>query len=137
MDMVIDSLLAGLPDFVAQSATCLIILVIGLVIYMRMTPYDEMALIRTGNPAASLSLGGAVVGLALPLSFTLAGSVSVVDMVVWGFVTLAFQLIAFRVISLLLRDLAVRIERGEMAAAILLVAANLATAMVNAAAISV
>lgn len=137
MGMVIDTLLAGLPDFIAQSATCLVILLIGLVIYMWMTPYNEMALIRTGNPAASLSLGGAVVGLALPLSFTLAGSVSVLDMAVWGLVTLAFQLIAFRIVSLILRDLAVRIERGEMAAAILLVAANLATAMVNSAAISV
>lgn len=135
--MVIDSLIAGLPDFLAQSATCFAVLVLGLVIYMWMTPHKEMALIRDGNIAASLSLGGAILGLSLPLAFTLAGSVSVVDMAVWGVVTLVLQLLAFRVMDLVLKDLSARIERGEMAAAILLVSAKLATAMVNAAAISV
>ncbi|GER05925.1 DUF350 domain-containing protein [Iodidimonas muriae] len=137
MPMVIDSLIAGLPDFLAQSATCFAVLVLGLVIYMWMTPHKEMALIRDGNIAASLSLGGAILGLSLPLAFTLAGSVSVVDMAVWGVVTLVLQLLAFRVMDLVLKDLSARIERGEMAAAILLVSAKLATAMVNAAAISV
>lgn len=135
--MVIDSLIAGLPDFLAQSATCFAVLILGLVIYMWMTPHKEMALIRDGNSAASLSLGGAILGLSLPLAFTLAGSISVVDMAVWGVVTLVLQLLAFRVMDLVLKDLSARIERGEMAAAILLVSAKLATAMVNAAAISV
>lgn len=54
--MVIDSLIAGLPDFLAQSATCFAVLIFGLVIYMWMTPHKEMALIRDGNSAASLSL---------------------------------------------------------------------------------
>ncbi|GER01635.1 DUF350 domain-containing protein [Iodidimonas gelatinilytica] len=137
MPMVIDSLIAGLPDFLAQSATCFAVLILGLVIYMWMTPHKEMALIRDGNSAASLSLGGAILGLSLPLAFTLAGSISVVDMAVWGVVTLVLQLLAFRVMDLVLKDLSARIERGEMAAAILLVSAKLATAMVNAAAISV
>ncbi|GEQ97464.1 DUF350 domain-containing protein [Iodidimonas gelatinilytica] len=137
MPMVIDSLIAGLPDFLAQSATCFAVLIFGLVIYMWMTPHKEMALIRDGNSAASLSLGGAILGLSLPLAFTLAGSISVFDMAVWGVVTLVLQLLAFRVMDLVLKDLSARIERGEMAAAILLVSAKLATAMVNAAAISV
>ncbi|GAB4575249.1 MAG: DUF350 domain-containing protein [Rhodothalassiaceae bacterium] len=137
MEAVLDSLKAGFPVFLAHSALSLALLVAAIILYMRITPHDELALVRKGNRAAALSLSGAIVGLALPLAFTLAGSVGLFDILLWSLVTLGLQIIAFRIVDLLLRDLPKRIEADDLAAAIFLVGAKLATAMINAAAIAV
>ncbi|MCJ9429846.1 DUF350 domain-containing protein [Kordiimonas marina] len=126
----------GLPVFMVHSAASLALLIVGMLIYIKITPHDEIALIRAGNTAAALSAGGAMIGLALPLSFSLAASVSLWDLLIWGVVALVFQLVAFRLVDLLVKDLPKRIEAGEMGAAILLVAFKLATASINAAAIA-
>ena len=127
---------SGLPVFIVHSAVSLALLVAGLFLYIRITPHDELALIRAGNTAAALSLGGAMIGLALPLAFSLAASVSFWDLLVWGVVGLIFQLAAFRLVDMVVKDLPRRIEAGEMGAAILLVSFKLATACINAAAIA-
>ncbi|WND03625.1 DUF350 domain-containing protein [Temperatibacter marinus] len=131
-----DAFLAGFPVFLTHSAVSLFILFIGTLIYMKLTRHDEMALIREGNIAASLSLGAAIVGLALPLAFSLAASASLYDLIIWGVVALLLQIVAFRVMDLFLKDLPERIEKGEMGSAILLVSVKLGTAMINAAAIA-
>lgn len=136
MEEALLALWNGLPIFMVHSATTLAILVFGVAVYMKLTRHDELALIRDGNAAASLSLGGAIVGLSLPLAFSLASSVSLWDLVFWGLVALLLQTIAFRIVDVILKDLSKRIEEGEIGAAVLLVCCKLATAAINAAAIT-
>jgi putative membrane protein len=57
------------------------------------------------------------------------------DLAVWGATALIIQLVAFRVVDLLLKDLSARIVRGEMAPSITLAAAKLGTAFMTAAAL--
>jgi hypothetical protein len=45
-----------------------VLLALFIAIYIRMTPYREMALIREGNMAASFSLSGSILGFVVPLS---------------------------------------------------------------------
>lgn len=136
MEAVLDSFLAGFPVLMAHSATTLAMLIAGVLIYMWITPWDELALVRGGNTAAAVSFGGAIIGLALPLAFAMAASVSLYEILIWGVVTLALQIIAYRFADLLLKDLPARIEAGEMGAAVLLVSIKLAAAAINAAAVS-
>ncbi len=136
MDEAILALWAGLPVFLVHSMVSLAILVVGVVIYMHTTKHDEMALIRSGNSAAALSLGGAIIGLSLPLAFSLAAALSLWEVVVWGLVALVLQLVAFRIADVFLKDISARIEAGEIGAATFLVSIKLATAFINAAAIS-
>ncbi|GHF15418.1 DUF350 domain-containing protein [Kordiimonas sediminis] len=136
MEDAFGTLLKGLPVFMAHSAVSLLILLVGVIVYLKMTRHDEMALIREGNTAAALSLGGAIVGLALPLAFSLAASITLWDLVFWGVVALVLQIIAFRIVDLVLKGVSDRIEAGEVATAVFLVSIKLATAAVNAAAIS-
>jgi putative membrane protein len=91
---------------------------------------------REGNVAAATSFGAAVVGLALPLAICLARSVNVADIVIWGIVALAVQLITFFAMSFAFRDLSQRIENGDMAAAVALGSTKLGVAAINAAAIA-
>ena len=136
MDAVLQSFLSGFPLLLAHSATAFFILFIGVRIYMLVTPHDQMSLIRDGNAAASLSFGDTIVGIALPLAFVLAFSVSVIDIMLWGLVTIALQLLAFFIVDLMLKNVSTRIEEGDMAAAILAVSVKLTIAAINAAAVS-
>jgi putative membrane protein len=136
MQPVIDSFISGLPILMLHSSVTIAILLAGIWLYIWMTPWDEMALIRKGNNAAALSLGGAIVGLALPLAIAMAASVSVYEIILWGPVTLILQIIAYRVADIVMQTLPKRIEDGQMSAAILLVSIKLAAAIINAAAVS-
>ena len=136
MQAVLDSFMAGFPILLLHSSVTIAMLIAGILLYIWITPWDEMALIRGGNTAAAVSLGGAIIGLAVPLAFAMAASVSVYEILLWGPVTLILQIIAFRIADLVLKDLPTRIEQGEMGAAALLVSIKLAAAAVNAAAVS-
>ena len=136
MDGAIQSFVAGIPFLLAHFGITIIMLVVGVFIYMRITSHDEMALIRNGNTAAAVSLAGAILGLAIPLAVCMANSVNVYDIIIWGVVTLVIQIITFWIIDLWLRGLSERIEKGEVGTAILLVSVKLAVACVNAAAVS-
>jgi putative membrane protein len=105
-------------------------------IYIKITPYDEIKLIRDGNTAVAVSLAGAIVGLAVPLAFSMASSISFWEVLIWGPVTLVLQLIAFRVADIVLKDLPKRIMAGEMGPAILLVSIKLGASAINAAAVT-
>ena len=133
---VLQAWATGFPITLLHVLAALIILAAGAAVYALITPHREVALIRDGNAAAALSLGGVLVGLALPLAASLAASVSLPEIALWGATTVFVQLAVFRLTDLALRDLPARIARGEMAAAALLVGAKIATAVVLAAAVS-
>ena len=136
MDAVIHSFLVGFPVLILHSSVTLAMLAMGIFLYIKITPYDEIELVRAGNSAAAASLAGAIIGLAVPLAFSMASSVTVWELFIWGPVTLFLQLIAFRLIDLMLRDLPKRITDGEMGAALLLISIKLAVAAINAAAVT-
>jgi putative membrane protein len=136
MDAAIQSFLAGIPHLVAHFTVTTAMLVGGCLLYMRITPHDELKLIREGNLAAAISLGGAILGLAVPLAVCMASSVNLADIVIWGLVTLVIQIATFRVIDLWLKDLPSRIDDGQTSAAVLLASVKLAVAAINAAAVS-
>ena len=52
------------------------------------TPHPEFTLIRQGNVAAAISLGGAIVGYTVPLAKAVSQSESISDLLVWGGVAL-------------------------------------------------
>lgn len=136
MDPVIQSFLTGFPVLLLHFSVTVAMLAGGVMIYQWITPYHEMRLIRSGNTAAAVSLAGAILGLALPLAFTMASSIGVWDIVIWGLVALVIQLITYRVIDMIVKDLPRRIENDEIGAAILVLAVKLAIGMINAAAIA-
>lgn len=135
MDAAAQSLLAGAPAFALHLALTLGILIAGIAIYVLLTPHKELKLIRDGNAAAALSMGAITLGLAIPLATSMRTSLSWADLLIWGVVTLLVQLLVFRVVDMLLPGLARRIASNDMAAAILLAAAKLSTALILSAAV--
>ncbi|ODT88995.1 DUF350 domain-containing protein [Phenylobacterium sp. SCN 70-31] len=130
----IQAFAAGFPIFLAHASVTIVILLIGAAAYVLLTPHKEISLIREGNTAAAVSLGGVLIGLAIPLSASLKASANVIEIGLWGAVTVVVQLLVFRLVDIILRGLPRRIQEGEISAAALLVGAKIATALLVAAA---
>ena len=130
---IIGASLNGLPWFLAYMATAVVLTLIYLVIYMWVTPHQEIKLIRDNNMAAALAFAGSLIGFCLPLASAIAQSVALVDCVVWGVVALVVQIAIFFLVRLPVPKISDRIEKGETASGLWLGAASLAGGILNAA----
>jgi len=124
---------SGLPVLLLQFAICIVLLVVGVAVYTKVTPFHELELLREGNVAAATVLGGAVVALAIPLAALLATTHAALDIVVWGIVAILLQLVTVVIACHLMRGMRLTIEQGSLAAALPITAAQLAIALLNAA----
>jgi putative membrane protein len=132
----IQAFATGFPITLMHFGVTVAILFAAAAIYVVLTPHKEITLIREGNTAAAVSLGGVLVGLAIPLAVSLKASTTLIELALWGAATMMVQLLIFRLVDLVLRGLPKRIQDGEMAAAAMLVGAKLATALILAAAVA-
>lgn len=128
--------LTGLPAFAVYLALGVLLVLLFIAIYVRITPHPEFRLIREGNTAAAASLGGALIGFALPLSSVIENSVSLLDMLLWSGIALVVQLAGFALARLAVRDISRQIEEGKLAAGLFLGAVAIAIGLLNAASIT-
>lgn len=128
--------LQSLGSFLIYFVGALVAQAVFVFLYIAVTPYHEPTLIRQGNAAAALSLGGAVLGFTLPLASAVIHSVSPVDMLVWSAVALVVQLAVFRLAEFCLSGIGKHIEEGNIAAGLTMAAAALAIGVINAASMS-
>lgn len=133
---VLQSLASGLPNLIVQFIAAAGVYGAGIALYLRLTPFHELELVRAGNVAAAITLAGALIGLAIPLGMTLAHSLNVADILIWGGVSAALQAIAFGAANWVLRGIAAAVERGDVAAAIVAAATQVAVGILNAGAMS-
>jgi putative membrane protein len=126
----------GFPVTLLHVAVSVAMLFAAAALYILLTPHHEIRLIREGNLAAALDVGGVLVGLAIPLAYSLKASTTLTDLGLWGVATVAIQLLVFRLVDMVLHGLPRRIQEGELAAAALLVGAKVATAIIVAASVS-
>jgi putative membrane protein len=120
-----------LPNFLLYFAVSVALLAAYAFAYVKVTPHQELALIKAGGTAAAISLGGALIGFALPLSTVIKFSVSVSDLILWGVVVLLVQLAAFFIARLYVSGLNTRIEQNDTAAGIFMASIALAVGILN------
>ncbi len=122
----------GLPLLLLQYATALVLLAGSVVAYTALTPLRELSLVKDGNVAGGIVLAGTILALALPMAALLATSFTVIDIALWGIVALLLQLVTVGIVSGVLRGLRARIEAGNVAAALVLSASQIAMGLLNA-----
>jgi putative membrane protein len=132
----IQAFATGFPVTLLHAGVTVVILFAAAALYVLLTPHREITLIREGNAAAAISLGGVLVGLAIPLAVSLKAATNLIEIGLWGAATVMVQLLIFRLVDLVLHGLPRRIQEGEVAAATMLVGAKLATALIIAAAVA-
>ncbi|MBR7799128.1 DUF350 domain-containing protein [Undibacterium fentianense] len=123
----------GFIAFISHFGTALAFLFIFITIYIRITPYKEISLIRQGNTAAAASLSGAMLGYCVALASSVAHSVDLVDMLIWGGIALLIQLLAFFAARLILPGLISDVPENKLSSGIFLGALSLGMGILNAA----
>ena len=112
------------------------LLIAFFIIYTRVTPYNEVLLIRQGNHAAALSLGGALLGFSATIASSLMHTADYQRFFAWAFGAMVVQLLAYVVTTRLLRMSKDQIESNNSAFGGLLGAIALSIGAINAACIS-
>ena len=84
-----------LPWFLAYMGTAVALTLVYVVVYMWVTPHDEIGLIRENNAAAATAFGGSLLGFCLPLASAITNSASLADCAIWGGVALIVQIVIF------------------------------------------
>ncbi len=126
-------MLAAIVNYLLYFASTMFLLVVAGFIYVRFTPGNEIALIRKGNAAAAVALGGAMIGYAAVVYSATAHGSSLLETAMWSVVSLVVQIIACELICFLIHDKwKEQIEAGDMAHGIALGAFSLAVGLINA-----
>ena len=113
-----------------------VLLIAFFVVYTRLTPFNEVLLIRQGNHAAALSLGGSLLGFSATVASCIMHTTDYRQFLAWAFGAMVVQVLAYAVTSRLLRMSKDQIEADNSAFGGLMGAISLSIGLVNAACIS-
>jgi putative membrane protein len=106
------------------------------VIYTRLTPFDEVLLIRQGNQAAAFSLGGTLVGFSITIASALLHTADYYQFLGWAAGAMVVQVLAFSIVTRALRMSKDQIEANNKAFGGLLGAIAVSVGLINAGCIS-
>lgn len=127
---------AGIDNFLVYLTVSLAYLAVFVALYLRVTPYREIELIRQGNMAAAFSLSGSILGFVIPLAASVQHSVSLVDMAIWGSIAMLVQIAAFVVARLLIPSISEDIPANKTSVGFFLGSLSLGVGLLNAASMS-
>ena len=125
--------LTNLFSFMAYFSGGIVATVIFMLIYTRMTPYNEIALIKDNNRAAAIAFAGSLLGFVIAIASLIEHSVYLTDFALWSVVAILVQLLAYRSVRLLFPRIVERIKNNEAPAAIWLAACSIGAGLLNAA----
>ena len=112
------------------------LLYVFFLVYTWATPFDEMTLIRQGNLAAALTLGGALVGFSLTVASGLVHTDTLISFFGWSAAAAAIQLLTYVLVTRLLHMSKQHIEGNNVAFGVLLASISISVGAVSAGALS-
>lgn len=128
--------LQGILSFLIYFGSAVFMTCLFAFVYAMITPYREFELIRAGNKAAAYSMGGAMLGFAIPLASAIVHSVGFADMLMWSIVAFIVQVLVFRMTVLVLKGLANGIRDGVESHGLFLGMMSVVAGILNAASMS-
>ena len=132
MDFVKFSL-AGFDEFLIYAGLAIAFIYLYMIVYLWLTPYNELKLIKNGNVAAAISLSGSVLGFTFPLAAAIFQAVHPWDMMLWAVIAAVVQLLVFVAVRYSLLNVVRRIPDGQIATGIVLAAISVSAGLLNAA----
>ena len=137
MSELFDNFGTSLFEFLIFFVVAVVLTILFVLIYTRITRHNEIDLIKNNSVAASVAFSGSLIGFGLPLASTIINSVTVVEMVLWGIIALVVQVLTYLLIRLPMPRISERIEANEVAAGIWLGSCSLVAGILNAASMTV
>lgn len=123
-------------SYVAYLIAASVLLVVFVGLYMRLTPYSEIDLIRDGRVAPAISLGGATIGLSLTLASSILHNDTLVMFLIWAACGMLVQALVYILLSYTVPRMAEALENDNVAMGTLMATLSLAVGIVNAACMS-
>ena len=128
--------LPALLAYLSYVGSGALLLALFTLLYCRVTPLDEMQLIRQHNQAAALSFGGALVGFSLTLASSAWHINTVEKFLLWGVLALLVQIAVHMLLSRCVRDLQQALQDNNTAMGLLAGSVQLAVGVLNAGSLS-
>ena len=125
--------LSGFDEFLVYAGLAIAFIYGYMIVYLWLTPYSELKLIKEGNVAAAISLSGSVLGFTFPLAASIINSVHPWDMMLWALIAAGVQLLVYVAVRFTLLNVTRRIPDGQVASGIVLGAISLSAGILNAA----
>jgi putative membrane protein len=113
-----------------------LLLFVFFLIYTWATPFDEMKLVRQGNVAAALTLGGAMIGFSMTVASGLLHTDALTSFVGWSAAAAVIQLFTYVLVTRLLHMSKEHIESNNIAFGVLLASISISVGAVSAGALS-
>ncbi|WP_144107233.1 DUF350 domain-containing protein [Paraburkholderia sp. BCC1886] len=110
-----------------------VLILIFAAVYLKVTPFDELGLIREGNVAALLSFAGALLGFCLTLASSIAHNSTLMLVLIWALGAMVVQVITYALLTRLLPGMNEAIESRNTAMGGLMGTASLVVGIINAA----
>ncbi|MEC5385168.1 DUF350 domain-containing protein [Uliginosibacterium sp. H3] len=129
-------LLQQLSAYLIHLLAGLGVVAVFVAVYLHVTPFRELYLIRNGGVAAALSLGGATFGFALTVASSILHNDTFAMFLFWAACSAAVQVIAYAVVARLLPHLNAALENNNVAMGGLMGVVSLVVGIINAAALS-
>jgi putative membrane protein len=123
-------------NYLVHLALAALLLVVFFKAYTWMTPYDEVKLIRQGNHAAALSLGGAMLGFSMTIASSILHTNNWQQFLGWAIGAMVVQALGYAVTTRCLKMSQDQIEADNSAFGGLLGTISLSIGGINAACIS-
>ena len=138
MDLMeaVNRLIAASPTFAAHFLIALTTWLLAVAVMLRLTPADEIKLIRAGNVAAAVWAGGTGIAMAIPIASAMRFSGTTAEVVVWSLLAAIIQLVAYYAACRIAGKTQQKLESGDMASAVFVAAIQIAIALITAAALS-
>ncbi len=105
-------------------------------VYLRITPAEELRLIKGGNLACALSFGGALVGFCVTLASSIAHNVNFLDFIVWGAAAALVQILVYFAATGIIRGASEELMDNNVAVGALFGAVSVSIGLLNAACLS-
>jgi putative membrane protein len=123
-------------NYALHLITAGLLLFVFFLIYTWVVPFDELKLIRQGNVAAALTLGGAMVGFSMTVASGLLHTDALGSFILWSVVAAGVQLLTYILVSHLLHMSKQQIEGNNVAFGVLLASISISVGAISAGALS-
>lgn len=126
----------ALSMYFGYLGTGLVLMMLFAAAYIKLTPFDEIKLIRKGNIAPTLSFGGALIGFSLTLASSAIHTNQLILFALWGLLAGLVQIFAFYCVAAFVKGVLHAMDNNNVAVGALLGGISIAVGILNAGCLS-
>lgn len=113
-----------------------LLLFVFFLMYTWLTPFEELTLVRRGNVAAALTLGGALAGFSMTVASGLIHTDALTSFLGWSAAAAVIQLVTYLLVSRLLHMSKQQIEGNNVAFGVLMASISVSIGAISAGALA-